>query len=315
MDVIRYAISDFPSGEDQLTNPVLQILARSTRNVHSPTLTSTSLIIRSVFGDRYLRSRAPDLVMNYEPALWSGRPRWSIDWRHVAEPNHLRYPLWACLLAAQPMELSPAPEGERKFCNFIFSNGQCGLRNAFFSVLDSRERVDALGSVLQNATHPDLGGRYQADWRTTKVRVMSDYKFTIAFENSEHVGYTSEKMIDAWLADSVPIYWGDPAVELDFPEDSYLSLYRSGSLTQLVKNVLEAHHDADRYRQLQHANPFRTGAMIGKVATYQHRLDAFVDSICDDLRSSGRSLRYSIPEHLERRIRVAGRKWVLRLGL
>lgn len=37
---------------------------------------------------------------------------------------------------------------------------------------------------------------------------MRRYKFTIAFENQSYPGYVTEKIADALMAGTVPIYWG-----------------------------------------------------------------------------------------------------------
>ena len=55
-----------------------------------------------------------------------------------------------------------------------------------------------------------------------KQAFLRDYKFTIAFENESHPGYTTEKIVEPMLADSIPIYWGDPLVGTDFEVESWL---------------------------------------------------------------------------------------------
>ncbi len=42
------------------------------------------------------------------------------------------------------------------------------------------------------------------------------YRFSVVIENSRQHGYFTEKLIDAILCRSVPIYWGDPAVAAVF---------------------------------------------------------------------------------------------------
>jgi hypothetical protein len=107
------------------------------------------------------------------------------------------------------------------------------------------------------------------------VDVLRDYKFTIAFENSEHLGYTTEKLIDAWLADSVPIYWGNPALGVDLPVGACLSLYEAGSMDKLVEQVLEVHGDRQRYEGIRQANPFRTGEIHDLLDGFASDLDVF----------------------------------------
>ena len=44
---------------------------------------------------------------------------------------------------------------------------------------------------------------------TTLVDEYSNFKFTLAMENCEKKGYITEKLLQAFIAGSIPIYWGD----------------------------------------------------------------------------------------------------------
>ena len=46
-----------------------------------------------------------------------------------------------------------------------------------------------------------------------KIKFFSSYKFSIAMENSNGDGYISEKIVDSFLAGTVPIYYGDYMVD------------------------------------------------------------------------------------------------------
>jgi hypothetical protein len=72
-----------------------------------------------------------------------------------------------------------------------------------------------------------------------KQAFLRDYKFTIAFENESYPGYTTEKIVEPMLSDSIPIYWGDPLVGRDFDTRSFLSAHDSHSLDDLVERVVE----------------------------------------------------------------------------
>jgi len=63
-----------------------------------------------------------------------------------------------------------------------------------------------------------------------KHEVLSRYKFTIAFENTAYNGYTTEKMIDAIVASSVPVYLGAPDVVLHLPVEAFIDVRAFKSL-------------------------------------------------------------------------------------
>jgi hypothetical protein len=71
-----------------------------------------------------------------------------------------------------------------------------------------------------------------------KHAFLARHTFTIAFENDSQPGYTTEKLIEAMLAGTIPIYWGDPLVGRDFDTRSFLSAHDSPSLDDLVDRVV-----------------------------------------------------------------------------
>ena len=55
--------------------------------------------------------------------------------------------------------------------------------------------------------------------------LYSKYKFVIAMEHAKVPGYLTEKIINAYEAQSIPIYWGDSnTVEEIFNKESYIDL-------------------------------------------------------------------------------------------
>ena len=55
--------------------------------------------------------------------------------------------------------------------------------------------------------------RTSQDWQNEKIDYLRSFKFTVAFENSRRAGYNTEKLYDAFSADTIPVYWGDPRLE------------------------------------------------------------------------------------------------------
>lgn len=277
------AVTDFWGNHVPSTDPIVRAFIR-----HGLDLTSdvrrSSVTVASVFGREHWKSRGRVVIFSGEAFFRDRFADYSIDCRFSGRSNHLRLPPWAhnALGSNQPRLPQDEVVAPALFCNFIYSNPRSEMRNAFFELLNAKRAVDSLGSLMNNRVEPRLSGRYDEHWHSTKAAVLSDYRFTIAFENTELPGYTTEKMIDAWMAGSVPIYWGNPAFTVDFPPDSCLSLYEAGSLSKLVDQVLEAENEPERYAQLQAANPFRTGLAQEALSRYRHDLSVFVNMVADD---------------------------------
>ena len=41
-----------------------------------------------------------------------------------------------------------------------------------------------------------------------KIELMKNYRYSICVENSYHPGYVTEKLIDGYISNTIPIYWG-----------------------------------------------------------------------------------------------------------
>lgn len=305
------AMVDFwRSDYDPLANPIVKSFSRQglglTRDVRRADVT-----VASVFGREHWRSRGRVVLFSGEPYFRDQFADFTIDCRFLGRTNHLRLPLWAYSAIGWSPQVSQTETSEKtRFCNFIYSNPRGAMRNAFYEQLNAKRSVDSLGSVMNNRVEPRLGKRNNRDWHSSKFAVLRDYRFTVAFENTELPGYTTEKMVDAWIAGSVPIYWGNPAFAIDFPPNSCLSLYEAGSLNKLVEQVLEAENEPERYAQLQAANPFRTGAALAAVQRYQIDLEEFTKLVMGDVQ--GRSRRFprgALPRLFEYS-KVAARKVV-----
>jgi hypothetical protein len=77
-------------------------------------------------------------------------------------------------------------------------------------------------------------GRY---WRDAKYDFFSKvkHKFSIAFENNSYPNYTTEKLMDAFLGGSLPIYWGDPKIAEDWNTGAFLHSKNVNELLDMVK--------------------------------------------------------------------------------
>jgi len=64
-------------------------------------------------------------------------------------------------------------------------------------------------------------GRIQID---SKEEGLDEFMYSLAVENSVEEGYFTEKIIDCFLRDTVPIYYGAPDIEKFFPEKSVIRL-------------------------------------------------------------------------------------------
>lgn len=72
-------------------------------------------------------------------------------------------------------------------------------------------------------------------YKGRKLELLQNYRFTIAYENCRNdCGYVSEKMFDAMLGGSVPVYLGNERIRDEVPEEAFVDARRFGSRLDLV---------------------------------------------------------------------------------
>lgn len=117
-----------------------------------------------------------------------------------------------------------------KFCNFVYSNGKASLdRQRLFEKLCEYKLVDSGGRYLNN-----IGGPVE-----DKRAFQEQYKFSFAYENCSSKGYVTEKLIQAWAAGTIPIYWGDDTVAQVFNEKAFINCNRYSSIDEIVAEIIQ----------------------------------------------------------------------------
>lgn len=172
--------------------------------------------------------------------------------------------------------LNPAAELRAKtgFCNFIYSNPKAHpMRDRLFHKLSEYKRVDALGPHLNNVG--TSGSRGSADWRREALEMKRPYKFSIACENAAYNGYATEKILSSLQAMTVPIYWGDPYIAMEFNPKAFVNAANYPDLDALLRTVIEIDQDDDRWIQMV-SEPIMTREQM---ARYQGDHGRYVDFI------------------------------------
>ena len=99
-----------------------------------------------------------------------------------------------------------------------------------------------------------------------KWKFLKPYKFTISFENEEAPYYTSEKVFEAMKMNSIPIYWGNPEIGLDFNTNSFINWYDYGSDESVIEHVKEIDQNQELYSE-----------MLNQPFFHDNRLNEYVD--------------------------------------
>ena len=169
------------------------------------------------------------------------------DWAFTNEydeelkhPRHMRISNYTFYTIKDPKELVKGKnynpkkimKEKKKFCVFICSN-DVSFRNKFFKKLCKYKKVESWGKCLNNMgrgiprlveVNKDIKSKGETKGHVS-TKFLEPYKFTIAFENASHVGYTSDRKIEPMLANSIPIYWGNPLIHREFNTKSFINYH------------------------------------------------------------------------------------------
>ncbi len=129
-----------------------------------------------------------------------------------------------------------APQ-KTKFACMVVSNGSCAERNRFFELLNQYRQVDSGGKYLNN-----VGGPVK-----DKMQFIKDYKFVLSFENSSYPGYTTEKIVEPMIVNSLPVYWGNPDIGRDFNTKSFINVHNYSSFERAVEEIVRIDRDEQLY--------------------------------------------------------------------
>jgi len=135
-----------------------------------------------------------------------------------------------------------------KFCAFVVTNPSNKIRNEAFQTLSQYKPVDSAGRLFNNVgsgIFSELGGGGGGELK--KVEFLKDYKFSITYENSRAGGYVTEKLLAAKAAGCVPIYWGAPDVNIDFPPECFLNVNNYPVGKELIEAVREIDTNAEKW--------------------------------------------------------------------
>lgn len=173
----------------------------------------------------------------------------NLTFQHITKFNNIRLPYWIWCLNIDDKEKNKnmclTKKNTDKFCCFVFSN-TVPYRNNFCNRLSQYKRIDCGGRCLNN-----IGGRVD-----NKLEFQKKYKFCIAYENSISDGYTTEKILEAFLSNCIPIYLGSPSVNNDFNPETFINAADFDSEDELINYIIKVDNDDQLYNSYMNKSIF-----------------------------------------------------------
>ncbi len=130
---------------------------------------------------------------------------------------------------------------KKEFCNFIYSNKNGNpIRKEFFDELSKYKNIISAGKFLNNTGYAIKN----------KTEIQKQCKFTIAFENEKYPGYSTEKIIDAFIARTIPIYWGDETITDNINQKSFIYCNSSKDIPDVIRRIKQIDKNDDLWLKM-----------------------------------------------------------------
>lgn len=134
-----------------------------------------------------------------------------------------------------------------KFCVTPFSNAKPN-RIEFWRTFNSYKQTDGFGLPFGNGDD----GRNQL----IKYQVLAPYKFCMAYENTNKLGYVTEKILQAKTAGCIPIYWGSDWVLQDFNPNCFIYANKFQNIVELLEYVKLVDQNSSIYENIHFSKTF-----------------------------------------------------------
>lgn len=160
-----------------------------------------------------------------------------------------------------------------KFCTFCASNENmynAQYRNNIVKYISKNyKEITCCGKVLNNTNN-----EYLAFDINEAIKYHNKYKFNLCFENEyskNNPMYITEKIMNAFIYNVIPIYWGCENINEIFNENAFINCNKLTKI-EILNKIKEVDENDDLYNDIIHEYPFKY-----KSINYE---DFFFEKIC-----------------------------------
>lgn len=197
--------------------------------------------------------------------------RMNIHQVHIYEMIRLGYATWDTFFKKKDFTKEILNE-KPKFACFMYLHDSVP-RDTFFTKLSKYKSIDAPGQKFNNVPklkYDSSYGLYNTGhlFSQEKREFIKPYKFVFAFDSyypkeaaQGIVGQSTEKIVDPYITNNIPIYWGNPHVSDYFNTKSMINFYdytdeyyNESALDGLMQEVIDIDNDDDRYINILNEN-------------------------------------------------------------
>ncbi len=145
--------------------------------------------------------------------------------------------------------------GKRRLVNLLFNRYQSGFdtnqalqdqRLEAIFYFGGQNRLRLYGKGWEQTHNLPIVYRKKLDsiWKAIdpipvdeKISTIAKYRFSLCFENYSYPGYVTEKIIECFVAGTVPVYLGAPDIDELIPKEAYVDVRDYPSWESLLKKL------------------------------------------------------------------------------
>ena len=136
------------------------------------------------------------------------------------------------------------------FCSFVYSNYNADeRREILYNTINAYKTINSGGKYLNN-----IGGPTD-----NKLAFEMGHKFSMAIENSCRDGYTTDRIVCGFMADTIPIYWGNPSIGKEFNTKRFINCHDYNSFDEVLERIKEIDNNDELYISIMNEPLFAEG--------------------------------------------------------
>lgn len=193
----------------------------------------------------------------------------SLGFDYLNHERYLRFPYWMMTnfkpeadyesikqTCAQLEKHKIDANRRSKFCSLVCKSDYFGTRKVFYDLISQVGYIDCDGRFMNN--NDDLIVQYN----NNKREYLTNYKFNLCPENSDHKGYVTEKIFDAIYSGCIPIYWGsenNPEPEI-LNHNAICFMEEKGNNDSVIKLLKKLNDNHKLYKEFAEQNRIKKNA-------------------------------------------------------
>lgn len=248
---------DFWSSFDPNNNFFTHLFKEIQENINITNATDADIIIFSCFGEENKKYNHCKKIFftgeNIRPNFDYCDYSFTFDFDDFNGKN-IRIPLWylyidwfdvksysdpSCLIPVNFLNKT-INRKKNKFCATVFSK-PIQSRFEIINKIQTYKSVDCYGKIHPNSL---------PDGEDKKLDILSNYKFSICFENSIYPGYFTEKLLHAKIAGTIPLYYSDKTFSEDFNEKCCLNVINYENFDHFLEDIKEIDNNDEKYQEI-----------------------------------------------------------------